>query len=180
MIQLSAVTRETPAMSGSDRRTHSRSPAVVPVENHAVARARAPGKDRVQQKWAKKRAGHGADGQRRDADALHQQQRRRRWCPGRRSSGATACTLNCLRTSSTAPKTPPAKKHNCAGSRMRVRLTQSAAFCASKPSNHQWTYQGAAISASDDSPTQHQVHGGQNDRKRTLTLLFAGPSRDSE
>ena len=63
-------------------------------------------------------------------------------------SGATACTLNCLRTSSTAPKTPPAKKHNCAGSRMRVSSTQSAAFCASKPLNHQCTYQGAKISAS--------------------------------
>ncbi len=63
-------------------------------------------------------------------------------------SGATACTLNCLRTSSTAPNTPPAKKNNCAGRRMRVRRTHSAAFCASKPLNHQWMYQGAIISAS--------------------------------
>ncbi len=31
---------------------------------------------------------------------------------------------------------------------MRVSRTQSAAFSALKPSNHQWMYQGAKISAS--------------------------------
>src|ERR1017187_1708109 len=66
--------------------------------------------------------------------------------------GVTACTLNCLRTSKTAPNTPPAKKNNCAGSRIRVSRTQSAAFSALNPGNHQWIYHGATTSATRMAP----------------------------
>ena len=88
-------------------------------------------------------------------------------------SGATACTLNCLRTSSTAPKTPPAKKHNCAGSRMRVSLHAECGFLRVKSVEPPVNVPGREDLGQHDGRAQHQVHGGENDRERPLAFRLA-------
>ena len=68
------MTSETPTISGNDKLHPLAQSLVVPVQNHAVACARPPGKDRIQQEWAQKGAGHGSDRKRRNTDTSLQQQ----------------------------------------------------------------------------------------------------------
>ena len=62
------------AMSGSDSRTHARKPSSCQSSMGRVARARAARKIPVEQEGAEERARRGADGQRRNAQLLYQQQ----------------------------------------------------------------------------------------------------------
>ncbi len=88
-------------------------------------------------------------------------------------SGVTACTLNCLRTSSTEPKTPPAKKNNCAGSRMRVSSDAERGLLrieAVEPLVH---VPGREELGEHDGGAEHQIHGGEDDGERALAVGFA-------
>ena len=62
---------------------------------------------------------------------------------------------------------------------MRVSLTHSAAFSRVEAVKPPVDVPGREDFGEQDGGAQHQVHGGENDGERALSLLLRGPYRDS-
>ena len=172
MIQLSAVTSETPAMSGK-REPHPLAQAlVVPVEDEAVARAGAVREEPIKKKRPADGARHGADGQRRDADALDEQQAA--------DDGAETVDerRHGLHTELLAHQKHRAK--DSTGKEAQLRGQQNAreehaerGFLRVKavepPADVPW----GEDFGEDDGRAQHEIHGGEDDGERALAFSLA-------
>ena len=145
---------------------------VVPVENHAVARAGAAREEPIEKKRPADGSGDRADGERRDADALDEQQAA--------DDGAKAVDerRHGLHAELLAHQQHRAK--DAAGEETQLRGQQDAreehaerGFLRVKAVEPPAHVPGSKDFGENDGRAQHQVHGGEDDGERTLAFGLA-------
>ena len=72
------------------------------------------------------------------------------------------CRANCLRTSITEPKTPPAKKRSCPGGRMRVIAVHRAACSGGEAPEPPADVEGFEDLSEEDRAAEDQRHRGKD------------------
>ena len=145
---------------------------VAPVENGPEASAGAAREDVIQQKRAEERACHGADGQRRDADFVHQQDAA--------NDGAEAVDQRCdglhaelLPDQQYRPKDSAGKEAQLGRQQDAGQMHAERGFLRVKSAKPPVDIPGRKDFGQPDGCAEHQAHGGHNHGERPLPLHLA-------